>query len=415
MTAVIRDPNHPDFPHATKLGAARRCKCDRCRPIALKLMKHRRIMRERHVALNGAGAVRNRTPAAVRAKTYEHITVLASIPGASYAAIGRAAGLQDSAVGIFMNRYSRGRSMHPDSAAAVLNVTPDSLRPHLAFIARSEAVHVVRQLQALGYPIAWQENQPGCKGVRHFMASKPQTVSTSVYVALVALRDRLTYSPAQPVEGELVQRAITRAKMEARKHGVHPPSYYDEAGNLDVTAIPGHPAAVANDYADEALHNALSYLKALETGGIRTAAQVLVKDGPEQIRNLREASIRRDMERFVDRHQLKPGDEGYKTRRRYMAQVLNDYSHGGVGSPVAVALALGIWRMDMAAYPEGPKVRSLLLPVSVRKDGSVRKRVVASPTEPHPGVAEADELAHLHPLVVVPMATVQDDDQSGAA
>ena len=388
--AIIYDTSDPRFPHATARGAQRGCGCDPCLDAQRRANKLSKLRAHRGIP--------QYAPEPMFDRACEKVARLLTEPGASCASISRAAGVSRSTI---VRLRDRNGPVLRTRALAVLNA-PETIAEHSNMVPGDKFLLMVGQLRALGYPMRWMDEQTGHgSGTTSTMFGSVRRgtytcVSRSYYDDLRALADRIGDTPATPEVVGTNAAAVTATRRYAALDGYYPPVFYDEDGNVDHSSIPDHPITVANVAADDALTKALDYLRALDLGSTERAADHLCGTTDVRVRNMRLSSVTRALERFLEHHKLRVSDPGHAARRRHMTQVITDYSHGGVGSPVAVALALGLpdWSLD------NTRTRGLLLPAERN-----RGRQLPRPTEPHPGVAEAAELTHLHPLTAVPLTT----------
>lgn len=237
---VIRDPNHPDFPHGKAVGFHRGCPCDPCSLARYRQHKAAGVRRAR------VGIIKSARPETMT-RVREHIAYLRREAAASADALDRAAGLARNTTHNLMSRPDRGLTV--DNAHKVLALTPEHVRAHAAVADRGEVRRVIYSLSALGYPMAWQSKQVG-HHLRHVLArGRSDTVARSIADAVNALAARVGDTPADPDRDGLTRSGIGKAKTTARQKGYYPPIYYNEDGTLDYRAIPDHPWSKNDDHA----------------------------------------------------------------------------------------------------------------------------------------------------------------------
>lgn len=246
---VIRDPNHPDFPHGTPRGRVRGCGCAPCRVARRNQKKLAKLRLTRH------GSQKAITPGQ-RLTVVRHVEHLRkSVPGASLTAVCAAAGVSHCALrGLNRDEGNLG----PRVARAILAVTPDVLAEHVGLIPAKDLVATVRKTQALGYPLSWQSRVSGVSVVDLVRSERTYCTSNKAK-KLRAVAAEVGDTPATPENTGTTQRAISKAKSTARSFGFYPPACYDEDGTLDWRSVPEHPWSRA----DEEAHKRITIVRAL--------------------------------------------------------------------------------------------------------------------------------------------------------
>lgn len=287
-TPVVRDPNHPDFPHATPTGYNRGCACDRCKRAEHRYRKQLRIDRIR-TGRSRKTIARDQQQAAV-----DHVTrLLEQVPTISLQALLSAAGIPpgsqrsiDFRSGMAQVTYDR-----------LMALTVERVRQHAAFVPFEKFEFLARTTQALGYSLRWQSEQTGI-AVQSTLAGGVSTVRVDTYARMQALAKRIGDRMATPESTGLTKAAITHSKNAARGQGFYPPIFYDEDGTLDYRAIPDHPWSIV----DEEAHRKIALLRAMvyNREGL-SHNQIALKVGVSE----------RQPERLVQRYRL-----GMEERRR---------------------------------------------------------------------------------------------------
>ncbi len=240
---VITDPTHPDFPHGEERGYRLGCRSVECgcAPASWRAGKIRRYRFETE------GPIRTASPDLCQ-RAADHIdSVVAATPGLTIGAALKAAGAHRGG-------YRRAREGRISKATAEKMLALPIGQAPAAFVPREKVSLVIRQLQALGYPINWQEARVG-RQIRHIAHGKrpgggmyekvDATIANKVYELARQIGDR-----EASAEDGLTQRQVTQAKTIARRAGFYPPICYDEDGTLDLRAIPGHPWHAADRVAE---------------------------------------------------------------------------------------------------------------------------------------------------------------------
>ena len=321
MTAsinVVRDPKHPDFPHGTALGRRRHCDCTPCRDA--KYREDKRL----HLQRLTTGSNRYASPE-VTARVVAHLNHLNSIPGVSLTMIGKWAGTSHSSAVRVMATGTVG----PKLAKQFLSITPAFAAAHARAVPRDEVVLKVHQMQALGYPIAWQQTQIGRPRCLYTLVNRTsETVEAPIAHDVFELAARIGDRPANPGDG-MTAAAINHAKGRARKAGYYPPACYNEDGTLDYRAIPDHPWSRA----DEQAHRKLDLLRALvKYDGF--------KDRPEIAAELGRTD--REAERLVAQYRLTLSESRRKKRLAWLRGQFDRFDTDNV-DPVLFALQIDLY------------------------------------------------------------------------
>ena len=380
---LTRDLDHPDFPHGEPRGRARGCDRPCCVEADRRHRKLARIRRERGIASQARPAPEP------TARTAQRRVAQAMADDKTLSRTTLAA-----ALGIPRSTLSRVIDGKPVSTATVRTILArlDHAAPRTAFVPGADYVRAVNQLRALGYSLPWQEEQTGTAvmSVVHSITHYGQaTVRRRLMDAIEDLAERIDGKP--PVDAD--RSSVKQAQAAARKAGYYPPQHYNPDGTLNYATLPDHPVTIANTAADDDLMEVYRFLKALDGRGAYLAAELLVPEDA-QPRTLLLSNMRKAISRFHREYATGASKPGHMERRRHMRDVIEDYQRGAYGSPVAVALALGVWSLT------DTRIYAMLMPLP--KKGRAKGKIVR-PSEPHPGIAEAETLAHLHPLVAVPI------------
>jgi hypothetical protein len=326
---VIRDFNHPDFPHGTPAGRVRGCPCDPCKVARRTQKKRAKLRRERY------GETKAITPGQ-RLTVVRHVEHLReTVPGASLTAVCAAAGVSHCALrGLNRDEGNLG----PRVARAILAVTPDTLAEHVGLIPAEQLVAVVRKTQALGYPLSWQSRRSGVS-VMDLVRSERTYCTSAKAKRLRAIAAEVGDTPATPENTGTTQRAISKAKSTARSFGFYPPACYDEDGTLDYRAIPDHPWSMA----DEQVHRKIGLLRAViehdGTGIGRARIGMMVGEGE------------REVERVVARFKLALSERRRPKRIAWLDARLNEFEEDATLDPVKFALDIGLFDPDSSLFP----------------------------------------------------------------
>lgn len=318
---VTRDPADPTFPHGTPRGRRRGCTCDACRRAMY------RSDTQNSLARMSGRTVDNAIVDGTRARAHLE-GLLAGLPCVSNQAVGRAVGM--TGAGVAYLRHNPKAQLRACNARALLGLTVESLMRQAGLVPCGPYARKVRQMQALGYPLVWQAGRLGYNG-RHGLAprflytgDRVLGITRKVGDRVDALAAEIGNRPASTADG-LTGYAIRRAKDAAAAWGAYPPAFYDEAGDLDVRSIPGHPWAVADDRAARRLDLA----RLLLTG--KTAPEVARLHGCTE----------RSVVRMIGRLGVQLDNPGRQDMLADLEAVIDAYDEGE-GDPVEIALRLGI-------------------------------------------------------------------------
>lgn len=322
---VIKDPDHPDFPHGKFTGYSRGCRKECC------LRARRR--REKELILGAAPRTQG-APADRVKQARLHIEALKSDPSVGNGAIARAAKVGESTV----NNIVRGRTASNQTVHRILKVTAASVSSHSRVVAAAPVLLKVRQMQALGYPVKWQEEQTGLVGIIRCALSNQDaghqdTVEHKTAAAITALAERIGDRPADDSDGIAKgPRAFVRGR--ARALGYYPPAFYNEDGTLDYRAIPDHPWAATEEWCHEHIERLNVIIKNPDLGD----AQLARLGNPDGDLNENEE---RQYGRTLDRLQLRGSHEGSAQRRAELRLALIDF-YAGEGDPLTFCLDTGL-------------------------------------------------------------------------
>jgi hypothetical protein len=318
---VQRDPNHPDFPHGTPKGFTRGCGCGPCDTAEKRRRKNRRVAIARGARKGGY------VTAEEQARVTAHVkSLLAAVPTATMHNVLEAADLAPGA-----QRAIRGeKHMAISTARKCMAVTTAKLAAHCRFATHEQLNHLVRTMQALGYPMSWQEAQAGVD-LSTTLAKKAAT-PIGKYEKLVALSRRVGDVPATPESTGISQRGITRAKHEASSRGFYPPMCYDENGALDYRAIPEHPWSKADEKAHRRIALVRTIVENFNTHSHREIAHVAGRDA-------------REVERIIDRYKLKRDASRLPKRLAWLRTQLDRFD-ADVVDPVRFCLEIDLGYPD---------------------------------------------------------------------
>lgn len=235
---VVRDPEHPDFPHGTTVGANRGCKCAACRAARNRAQKLARYQ------LGVRGPAKVVVDDATAGRIVGHVEALvAALPGGSHACVARAVGLKTATY----QRQRVDRKFPVAVASRMLALTVEDLAVHRELIPADRTVFLVRSLEAAGYSVLWQQRTIQHRSLANMLARQQPLVRLPLAARMEALAEAYGWRPAT-VEDGLTVRGIGFAKAHARRLGHFPLYYYDDAGRLNMRLAPEHPWAAADDY-----------------------------------------------------------------------------------------------------------------------------------------------------------------------
>ncbi len=259
LKPVTRDPDDPAFPHGTSAGYLRGCTSKKPCPSKVTCTEGRRraVNRRELARLRGEAS---RVPVG---PVRQHIKkLIEQVPGATGTHVAEVAGLHTG----MWTKLRQNKTCTRQTAAAVLAVTPEALRKTAHFAPTSKVRHLAYTMQALGYPLVWQAQQCGEPWLQQKITRSDRDcllVERRLHVRMQALADRVGDQPADPKRDGILKSEVAKARTLARRAGWWPPQAYDDAGNLDLRLLPGHPHAEASAHAGRGLE-ALRFM--LDTG-----------------------------------------------------------------------------------------------------------------------------------------------------
>lgn len=209
---VIRDPNHPDFPHGTKVGAQRRwngklCACPPCRYEQSRQRRSRAKLE----------AMRRAQP--VAAEPYRRKVQGWIDAGYRVADIAAVCGLSGPA--LHNLRSGKTTRIQATSAQYLDKVTPSALeKARYCLPDASHARQMLGSLQANGWPVAELMKRLGLDGGG--ISSLHSGITRRRYEKIRALYAELECTPGPS----------DRARAQGAKNGWHPPQHYDESGRF---------------------------------------------------------------------------------------------------------------------------------------------------------------------------------------
>lgn len=345
---VTRDPNHPEFPHATARGAARGCKCAPCRRA-----RERQSKRNKHLRAQGLSSKVATKQDAMRARGYVR-SLLHAVPGASLNSLAAASGLSRSTLARLMEL-----KVSPGTCERVLRLAVADVIPHVAWHPADRVYTQLRRLQAAGFSVLWLCRQSGNKTLPTVMAryenGRQTSVSADVALLVQGFVDQYGWRDAT-VEDGLSIRTITWMQRRARSEGFYPPYCYDEDGNLQLRWLPGHPWAEIDDDCSREIEVMRLLLSA-------TASREIERQYP----TFQQRRIERIKSRLGLRMEATPGEfQVYRVHpdcadvAERIRQVIADYDEHGL-DPVRACLMLGTRRAGSGNAPaDHPEVAAWL-------------------------------------------------------
>lgn len=343
-TRVIRDTNHPDFPHGEVKGRSRGCICDPC------MNADRNRAKKGH--LDRARGIRFRSNEDLDKRTIAHIDDLMKTPGVTLTDIARAAGVAKTTVGRLYTL--RGRTSVP-TATKILAVTRDQIDSNF-HVDPTRYLKMIHGMQALGYSLQWQSRQSGhyVHNVVHYIESGARThIERPIAEAIEALASRVGDRVATVADG-MTPHGIRRTIAVAREHGHYPPAAYNEDGTLDWRAIPDHPWTTINESCHEHIERLELALRNHELGAAGLTSLTLGytsdahADGtPEHAEFVRlEMAFRRLLEGLGIR-----AIDGGRERRAELHEALWKFMRRGEGDPVSFCIENGIISANSTKIP----------------------------------------------------------------
>lgn len=396
---VIRDPNHPDFPHGTSTGKTRGCTCAPCHRAHARRRKQRWVERQlghrsnrefltdteaepyvaklarirdalggyhhaaEHVGL-GRGTVyailagtRKMTVGAARkighaptpapreaAKLVPLDRVRARLAQAiheyewSLTAVAERAGV--SPVTTYRLFSEDTRAVALDRTVTRLEAALDVIEGQYSPYGPTRLRHDVWTYQAAGWPISDLARRVGVSAdtLHTLMRTEPEPYSLfhATAVRLRAGLDELAGRAPGPGDGVSEKRRLAAA-AKATAAGYYPPAAYNEDGTLDWSAIPDHPWTRANERAGRDLDFLHLLLSLLRSGATVGQAAVVLAERTGRQR----PGCHKKAERMLSKLRLGETLPGYADRRALLLDVLTDYQAGFI-EPVALGVALGL-------------------------------------------------------------------------
>lgn len=334
--AVIRDPNHPDFPHGTTQGHSRGCRCDPCEQAEYRQGKQARLRKARH------GNTRRIDPAKV-AQAADHMhRLVEQVPGLSITAIANATGSHDAIFPVF--RREAGASLSLAAYGKIMALTAADLAGAATRVPSERTIWHIRTMQALGYSMRWQEINTGVT-LRNIFARRQKFVEPQVAAVVAELARRVGDTPATPdvVPGA---RSVSVAKAIAARNGFYPPAFYDEDGTLDYRSIPDHPWSKAEELCHRRIERLDLMLRHPDLAEGHLSRMV---DPDSSERDL--VRIRGQFVQLFDRLRLRASHEGSDERRQELIPLVRAF-YAGQGDPVGFAIDNNLIDPTSSAIPE---------------------------------------------------------------
>jgi hypothetical protein len=240
-------------------------------------------------------------------------------------------------------RINRAEDVAIETARALLAVNVSDF-PDARRFTPDELLWHVGTLQAQGYGMPWQEEASGIAryvlelAVRRARRGEIQHVSEDMTRRLVALHARYADTPATPENTGREAKQIKRVRSLARASGWHPAAAYDENRELDWRAIPDHPWVIT----DEWCHNRIEQLRLIVDNpdlGAEALSTMIVEANPDAGNR---HTIDKQIERLMDRLNLRPSQGGGVERRAALHEELWRFYRRGDKTPVAFCLDNGL-------------------------------------------------------------------------
>ena len=276
---ATRDLTDPSFPHGKSAGYQRGCTRDEDCPTTPTC----RVVRNRQNKQNKVNRDRGRSGRAMAAAgVLEHDDlVLAAVPDATYNAYATLAGVAPSC----FNHMRESGVTSPRTATALLHVTPTALAAATGVVDADRVRHLLRQLQAAGYSLAWVQERVTTGSLNHLLIGPGGKRHTRychrrTYEEVRAVFEATGGRVADPGRDGVHPVGMRVAQAAARRAGYTVEAAYDQSVvgdvvTVDPRSIPNHPWALADDYAAYLL----DFAYALATIGIsenQTAARAQV-------------------------------------------------------------------------------------------------------------------------------------------
>jgi hypothetical protein len=298
------------------------CRCHRCCRARATLRK------KQELGIKTPGSVEP-----VTAELAAHTRALVAAAGSRYA-LERVVGLEP---GVLLRVTEQRGGVTRATIEKLCIQTPESVTTALNDTSMVDATVTRKQvgmLGAQGYPQAWVLKQAtGADKARIHRAATKVTVRTARAVSEVF--DRLADTPATPEATGLTTTHITKAIRQARARGYYPAMCYDEDGNLNVRALPGHPWSDADERAAATL-DAL-YARARCEASISVIARRIGAEPKSVERRLSQLGLRSSRPGEID---LRADSVAIADR---IKSLYWQYDQGAIG-PVTALLTLGLTR-----------------------------------------------------------------------
>lgn len=352
---VVRDLDHPDFPHKTALGYSRGCTRECCLAAERREDKLREYRRANGIL--SPAKITQRESAQLAAR----IATLTTRHRLTLHAIRLATGLgRDTLARARDGRPTSRKSFERIMALRPNDVTLRTVQPADPTVLR------VDQMLALGYPMSWQAKQVETHiksvvtMVSRFRLGQQKYVEPETAARFEDLAARIGDNPADPERDGIAAREIARAKSIARRHGAYPPVFYNEDGTLNWRAIPDHPWSIV----DEGCHTRIERLRAAlqnpDCGAKSLAtleygrAPIDDRDDPDY-----EADAHREYEAITMAYRRLLTNLGLRTkndptlpqRREDLKQALWRFDRLGESTPVSFCINNGILELFSSEVP----------------------------------------------------------------
>lgn len=328
---VTRDPRDPAFPHGTPAGRQRGCTTDcpatpTCTEARARQMKHNALMRDR-----GQGGYIDATDALRHANWLRE-----QVHAATFRSIEQIAGISNST----FTRMQSTRRASRTTVNRILAVTPEALAEHLDRHHTDDLLHMIRTMQAAGFPVTWQAQRAGTENLPNWLAHDRVRAFAPGYLyrPIRALFDSLDGRLADPALDGISPRAVAHAKSCGARAGYYPAGYYDEDGNLNPRFIPDHPWTLLDELCGQALEVAYDLTRVREGYSLKAVSET---HGWDQKR------VERMWTEDLGLYSHTPGKPGiHRDCAPIVARirsVYGAYEDGKIG-PVTAALALDLYQ-----------------------------------------------------------------------